>query len=390
VAAHRRSLRLRLETCALRISSSDFPPPACKYVPVRPTHAEVDLAAVRHNVRTIAQVVGPAELCAVVKADAYGHGDVPVAEAALEAGAGRLAVALVEEGVRLREAGIDAPILVLSEPGLRDAAELIHWNLTPTAYRIEFLQALATVADSVLEVHLKVDTGMHRVGAQPDSLKALLAAMDGRLRLGGIWTHLAVADEDPEFTHHQIEVFRKAVAGSGAPYHLANTAGALLFPSARADLVRVGLGTYGLHPCPPTRDVVELRSAMRVLSEVVYVQRLPAGSRPSYGRRRALDEDSSVATIPIGYADGMPRRLSATGGEVLIRGRRYPLAGTVTMDQIVVDVGDDPIEVGDQVVLIGRQGDEEIGADEWAKRVDTISYEIVCDIGPRVPRRYVE
>ncbi|MFP3913376.1 MAG: alanine racemase [Actinomycetota bacterium] len=356
---------------------------------MRPTHAEVDLGAIRHNVRTIARLVEPAEMCAVVKADAYGHGDVPVAEAALEAGAGRLAVALVEEGVRLREAGVDAPILVLSEPRPADAAEMIHWRLTPTAYRAGFLQALRAAAHAPLEVHLKVDTGMHRVGAQPHRLPELVEEVGGPLRLGGVWTHLAVADEDPEFTHHQIELFQKTVTGLDVSRHLANTAGAILFPEARRDLVRVGLGTYGLHPCAETRSVVRLLPAMRVLSEIVYTQRLPLGSRPSYGRRRALAADATVATVPIGYADGMPRRLSSTGGEVLIRGRRYPLAGTVTMDQIMVDVGDDHVEVGDEVVLVGHQGEEEVSADEWAQQLGTISYEVVCDIGPRVPRRYV-
>nr|MBO2500366.1 alanine racemase [Acidimicrobiia bacterium] len=355
---------------------------------VRPTHAEIDLAAIRHNVTAISRVVAPASYCAVVKADAYGHGDVPVAEAALEAGAACLAVALVEEGVRLREAGIEAPILVLSEPALTDAAEMVRWGLTPTAYRVDFLRALAEAADRPVDVHIKVDTGMHRVGAPLARLPELVDAVRPPLRLGGVWTHFAVADEDPEFTQLQIERFREAAAGLDVPSHLANTAGSLLFPAARADLVRVGLGTYGLHPCPATREVVDLRPALRVVSRVVYVQRLAAGERPSYGRRRALQKESNVATVPIGYADGVPRRLSATGGEVLIRGRRYPLAGTVTMDQIVVDVGDDPVEVGDEVVLIGRQGTEEITADEWAEKTDTISYEVVCDIGPRVPRRY--
>ncbi|HEX7098968.1 MAG TPA: alanine racemase [Acidimicrobiia bacterium] len=355
---------------------------------MRPTHAEIDLAAIRHNVAEIGRVVAPAKFCAVVKADAYGHGDVPVAEAALEAGAACLAVALVEEGVRLREAGIEAPILVLSEPSHSDAAEVVRWRLTPTAYRVEFLHALAKAADQPLDVHIKIDTGMHRVGAPVARLHELVGEVAGPLRLGGVWTHFAVADEDPEYTEIQIERFQKAVAGLDVPFHLANTAGALLFPAARGDLVRVGLGTYGLHPCPETRDVVQLRPALRVVSQVVYVQRLAAGERPSYGRRRALEKEAKVATVPIGYADGIPRRLSATGGEVLIRGRRYPLAGTVTMDQIVVDVGDDPVEVGDEVVLIGHQGAEEISADEWARKVDTISYEVVCDIGPRVPRRY--
>ncbi len=360
----------------------------CQYCAVRPTYAEIDLAAVRHNVAEMIRLVAPARYCAVVKADGYGHGDVPVAEAALEAGADCLAVALVEEGVRLREAGIEAPIVVLSEPSLGDASEIVRWGLTATAYRIGFLRALAEAADRPVEVHLKVDTGMHRVGAPASRLPELLDAVQEPLRLGAIWTHFAVADEDPEFTDAQIDRFRKAVAGLEVPFHLANTAGALLFPAARADMVRVGLGTYGLYPCPASREVVDLRPAMRVVSQAVYVRRLPAGARPSYGRRRTLEREANVVTVPIGYADGIPRRLSATGGEVLIRGRRYPLAGTVTMDQIVVDVGDDPVEVGDEVVLIGRQGSEEISADEWAEKTDTISYEVVCDIGPRVPRRY--
>jgi alanine racemase len=354
---------------------------------VRPTRAEIDLDAIRHNVSVLADLVAPAAMCTVVKADAYGHGDVPVAEAALEAGASWLAVALVEEGVRLREAGVESPILLLSEPRVGDAPEVVHWRLTPTAYRSEFISALAREAEGPLDVHVKLDTGMHRVGAPAEALADLVGAILPPLRLGAIWTHFAVADEDPDFTGLQIEHFRRAVAGLNVPFHLANTAGAVLFPRARADLVRVGLGTYGLHPCPETRQVVELRPAMRVVSRVSYVRRLPAGSRPSYGRRRALGAESTVATVPIGYADGMPRLLSDSG-EVLIGGRRHPLAGTVTMDQIVVDMGNDPVRVGDEVVLIGRQGDEEVTADDWARLVGTISYEIVCAIGARVPRRH--
>src|SRR5690606_19030556 len=211
-----------------------------------------------------------------------------------------------------------------------------------------------------------------------------------RVRLAGMWSEAPGAGEDPEYTRGQIARFEDALGDRNVPVHLANTAGAILFPEARGSLVRVGLGTYGLHPCPPTRDVIELQPALSVVSEVIYRQRLPAGERPSYGRRRPLARESTVVTVPIGYADGVPRLLSSTGGEVLIGGRRYPLAGTVTMDQILIDVGDDPVSVGDQVTLIGRQGDEEITADEWAEKVDTISYEVVCDIGPRVPRRYKE
>ena len=358
---------------------------------MRPTYAQIDLGAVRHNVAELVSLVAPARVCAVVKADGYGHGDVPVAEAAVEAGAALLAVALVEEGVRLREAGIEAPILVLSEPITTDAAEIVRWGLTPTAYRTEFVRALASVATEPIDVHVKIDTGMHRVGAAPGALKGMVDAIGTgtALRLGGVWTHFAVADEDPEFTKRQIELFREVVGDPSIPVHLANTAGAVLFPEARGDLVRTGLGTYGLHPCPDTRPFVDLRPAMSVASKVVHLQRLPGGARPSYGRRRPLADEATVATVPIGYADGMPRRLSATGGEVLIGGRRHALAGTVTMDQIVIDVGDYPAAIGDEVVLIGRQGDEEIGADEWAEKVETISYEIVCGIGPRVPRKYI-
>lgn len=359
---------------------------------MRPTRAEIDLGAVRHNVGELIRTVAPAQVCAVVKADGYGHGDVPVAEAAVEAGAGLVAVALVEEGVRLREAGFEAPILVLSEPVTTDAAEIVRWGLTPCAYRTEFIRALASVATEPLDVHIKIDTGMHRVGAPPGALRGLVDAVvtSSQLRLGGVWTHFAVADEDPEFTNHQIEIFNEAVAPLEVPVHLANTAGAILNPAARGDLVRIGLGTYGLHPCPETRPLVDLRPVMRVVSKVVHLQRLPAGTRPSYGRIRPLPADATVATVPVGYADGVPRRLSSTGAEVLIGGKRRPLAGTVTMDQLVVDVGDDPVAIGDEVVLIGRQGDAEITADEWAERVDTISYEIVCDIGPRVPRQYID
>lgn len=355
---------------------------------MRPTWAEIDLSAIRHNVNRISQLVEPARYCAVVKADGYGHGDVPVAEAALEAGAACVAVALVEEGIRLREAGIDAPILILSEPPIDDIPDVVHWRLSPAVYRTEFLRALAAAAQGPVDVHLKVDTGMHRVGARPEQLPELLEEVKEPLRLGAIWTHFAVADEDPEYTRAQIQRFREAVGSHPGPFHLANTAGALLFPDARADLVRVGLGTYGLYPCAAAREAVDLRPAMQVVSEVTFLQRLAAGERPSYGRRRRLERESTIATVPIGYADGVPRRLSSTGGEVLIRGRRYPLAGTVTMDQIVVDVGDDPVEVGDRVVLIGSSGVEEIGADEWAECIDTISYEIVCSFGARVPRRY--
>lgn len=365
-------------------------------VVVRPSWVEVDLSAIADNVRSIAAAVAPAEVCAVVKADGYGHGDVPVAEAALEAGAHRLAVALVDEGVRLREAGIEAPILLLSEPIEPDAAAVVEWRLTPTVYRAAFLHRVVSAAPRGYPIHVKVDTGMHRVGAPPDvAFDLCRAAVDHGLRLEGVWTHFAVSEEDRDFTATQLGRLERFVGRLRADgfdpeiVHASNTAGALGHPDARIDMVRAGIGVYGLRPVPGFAAEIPLRPAMRVISRVSYVSRHPAGTRPSYGRIRPLPAESTVATVPIGYADGVARRLGRAGGGVLIRGKRYPFAGQVTMDQVVVDVGDDPVDVGDEVVLLGRQGDAEISADEWAERLDTINYEIVCSFGPRLPRRYV-
>lgn len=369
---------------------------------MRPSYVEVDLGAVASNVATLTELVAPAEMCTVVKADGYGHGDVPVAEAALRGGATRLAVALVEEGIRLREAGIDVPILLLSEPPADALEHVVRWRLTPTLYRPGSAHRLAAVVAghdvAGFPVHYKVDTGMHRVGASPAEALTEIEAVTNEpaLALEGVWTHFAVAEEDPDFTHEQLEVLlavRAMVDGAGTRiplWHAANTAGAIRHPEARLDMVRVGLGTYGLLPAPEVGAELGLRPAMRVVSHVSHVRRHEAGARPSYGRVRALAGAATVATVPIGYADGYARRLTDTGGEVLIHGRRHPLAGTVTMDQIVVDVGDDDVAVGDEVVLLGSQGPVDVTADELAHRLGTINYEIVCDWGPRLPRRYVE
>ncbi|MFZ0013766.1 MAG: alanine racemase [Acidimicrobiia bacterium] len=356
---------------------------------VRPTYAEIDLDAIRHNVAAFADLIAPAALCTVVKADAYGHGDVPVAAAAVEAGAQFLAVALVEEGARLREAGIETPIILLSEPPNADAPDVARWELQPTAYSTEFVTALDETGVAI-PVHVKVDTGMHRVGARPERVPDVIDGIGraGQLELSSLWTHFSVADEDPVFTREQIERFDTVAARFRPPMtHLANTAGAALFPQARRDLCRVGLGTYGLHPCAATVDVIDLQPAMRVVTHVSHVQRLDGGERPSYGRVREIEGPTTVVTAPIGYADGFSRMLTADG-VALVGGRRCRLAGTVTMDQIVIDVGDIDVDVGEEVVLLGSQAGAEITADEWADRLGTISYEIVCTIGPRVPRRF--
>ncbi len=368
---------------------------------MRPSWIEVDVAAIAANVAAIAATVAPARLCAVVKADAYGHGDVPVADVALANGADRLAVALVEEGARLRDAGIRAPILLLSEPILEDLDAVVELDLTPTLSRRDSCETLARSAArrrrTPYAVHVKLDTGMHRAGVAEEEALTLARIVhdDPRLTLEGVWTHFPVAEEDPAFTAGQTRAllaFRERLtrAGIAVPLlHAANTAAALGDPATRLDMVRVGLGLYGLRPAPGIAADLSLRPAMRVVSHVSHLRRLPAGARPSYGRRRPLPRPSTVATVPIGYADGMTRRLSAVGGEVLIGGRRRPLAGTVTMDQIVVDVGDDPVGLGDEVVVLGTQGEGRIDAEEWARRLDTITYEVVCRFGARLPRRHL-
>jgi alanine racemase len=375
----------------------------------RPAWAEIDLAAIAHNAAVLAHLAAPAELCAVVKAHGYGHGGPAVARAALAGGATRLAVALVDEGVELREHGVTAPVLLLSECDPAAAPTAVAYGLTPTLYSAEGIAAFTAAAGAArrpVDVHVKVDTGMHRVGARPEDLPGIAAAVQGEalLRLEGVWTHLPVADgervEDGAFTEGQLDLFDRlvadlAAAGIRAPLlHTANTAGTVAFPRSRHDLVRCGLGLYGYLPGGPVRDAFveqasgrRLRPAMALKARVVAVRALDAGERPSYGRRRPLPTRALVATVPIGYADGVPRSLFDGGYEVLIGGVRRPLAGAVTMDQIVVDCGDDDsVRPGDEVVLLGRQGSEVITADDWAALLGTISYEVVCGVGPRMPR----
>jgi alanine racemase len=363
----------------------------------RPAWAEVDLGAIGANTATLAAIAAPAALCAVVKANGYGHGAVPVAQAALAHGASWLAVALTAEAVELREAGIGAPILVLSEPPESDHATVARYGLTPTVYSERAIESLAAAASDRLRVHLKVDTGMHRVGAAPGDVvrlaKSILAHRT--LELGGVWTHCAVADEPGHpMTAVQGERFdavlrELADAGIDVPIaHAANSAATIDHAELRHDLVRCGIALYGIDPSPALHGRVALQPAMRVVSRVAHVQRIPKGDAVSYGLRRPMPRDTVVATVPLGYADGVPRRLFDVGGQVLVRGARRDLAGVVTMDQLMVDCGDDPIERGDEVVLIGEQGDERVAAEEWATRLGTIGYEIVCGISARVPRVY--
>jgi alanine racemase len=382
----------------------------------RPTRADVDAAAIARNTRRLLEAAGEgAQLCAVVKADGYGHGAVTAARAALVGGASWLAVALVEEGIALREAGIQAPVLVLSEPPPAAASVLVAYALTPTVYRPEFVAALeeaAAVHDAPVQVHVKLDTGMVRVGVAPADRDALFAqlAASARLEVEGVQTHLARADEpDAATTGEQLDRFAEGLAAvrsaglSPQLVHVANTAGTLLHtPAWRAvidagapgsvPLVRAGIGIYGLDAGAQVEAAAHgLEPALRLVSEVSHVRHVEQGTPVSYGHRWASPAAGWLATVPIGYADGVPRTLTGRL-DVLHAGRRRPVVGTVTMDQVLVWCGDDVPAVGDEVVLIGPQsaadggGTLRIGMEEWATALGTITYEIATGIGARVPR----
>ena len=373
---------------------------------LRPAWVEVDLAAVTANVAHICEVVAPSAVCAVVKADGYGHGAVPVARAAIAGGAVRLAVALAEEGHELRQAGVEVPVIVLSEPAPEAMQLVVEDNLTPTIYTQRGLAALLDAVAlrgrvTAVPVHLKVDTGMHRVGASPGDVLELAHAVAANpaLSLEGLYTHLAVADDlaDP-YTEEQLASFdgvvRALAAGGTLPglLHAANSAGALVHPASRYQMVRPGIAIYGLAPSSSMRGhpaVQPLMPALSFKAEVSFSKEVAAGEGLSYGLHYRLSVSSVIATVPVGYGDGAPRRLSQVGGEVLIAGRRRPIAGSVTMDQILVDCGPGAeVRAGDEVVLIGRQGAEEVPAWEWAERLGTIAYEVTCALSPRLPRIY--
>ena len=382
---------------------------------MRPTSAIVDLAALQANAAELARRAAPAGLCAVVKADGYGHGAVATARAALAGGATWLAVALVEEGIELRQAGVTAPILLLSEPRPTEMVEVVAYDLRPSVYSATGLAAAAaaaTTGDRRLRVHLKVDTGMNRVGAHPDDVALLASAIEARvqLHLEGVWTHCAVADElgnphtDVQLERYE-QVLKALEADLGAPEpgsfrrHAANSA--LLLAAGRPDaspirrrgrydMVRAGIALYGLPPSAELRNEVQgLRPVMQLQTQVSFVKSVAAGEGVSYGLAYRLDSDSDVATLPIGYADGVRRDYGLRGGAVLIRGRRRPVVGVVTMDQLMVDCGQESdVSVGDEAVLIGTQGDQSISAADVADSLGTIPYEVVCDVGRRVRRHY--
>ena len=334
----------------------------------------------------------PTPLCAVVKANGYGHGAAEVARTVLSAGATWLAVATVEEGVELRQAGIDAPILVLSEQNA-SLQEAVDFGLTPTVYTLDGVAALDAIAKDGerLKVHVGLDTGMRRVGVEPDELATVLEAVQSSntLEVEAAWTHCPVADEpDNPFTDGQLSRFDAAVAASELPTHVANSAVAFTRPDRNAFMVRCGISLYGIDPDPALAGQVELRPALTLRSQVTFAKRIEAGEAVGYGHRWTATEPTGIATVPIGYADGVRRNLGLRGGHVLIGGHRHRIVGVVAMDQLMVDVGDHEVAVGDEVILIGSQGDEQITAWDVATTLDTIAYEVICAIGERVPRHY--
>ena len=363
----------------------------------RPTVVEVDLDAVRDNVRKL--LPARAELLAVVKADGYGHGDAAAARAALEAGASWLGVATVEEGLGLRDRGISAPILGLSEFPPGSEKEALAAGLTPSVYTAEGLVGAAEAAGAIgrrVDVHLKVDTGMHRVGVWPPAAAVAFARriLEAGLVLQGLLTHFADSEQDREGTLEQLRRLlevRDSLAREGIEpelMHAANSAATIALPETHLDMVRPGAAVYGLDPGEGLGPAFALRPALAWRSAVTMVKRLPAGERVSYGGRYTLDVDATIATVAVGYEDGFWRALGGRA-QVLIRGRRHPVVGTVTMDQVLVDCADAEVAPGDEVVLIGSQGDQRITAEELASHAGTIGREIVTGISERVPREYI-
>ncbi len=370
----------------------------------RPAWIEVDRTVLERNALKMANVVAPSVLCAVVKADGYGHGAIESAKAFVKGGAHWLAVAVVEEGIELRRAGIDEPILLLSEPLGGGMEEAVVHKLVPTIYThegiVQLVQAtkkLGSQGEST-QFHIKVDTGMHRVGCAPGQLVDLveLASQFREITLSGLWTHFALADDlSSDFSRAQISQFDAVVdqaltgVNQTVVVHMANSAAAGRYEEARRDMVRCGISLYGYSPIDGPEEPT-FESAMALKARVSFVKEVPENSGLSYGHQYVTEHQTTIATVPIGYADGVPRRYGSCGGHVLIGGKPCRVVGAVTMDQLLVDCGRvTKVQVGDEVVLLGSQGDEKITARDWAKWLSVITYEVVCGFTGRLPRIWV-
>jgi len=366
---------------------------------LRPTVAEINLQAIRKNVRFVVEKVSPAEVMAVVKANAYGHGAVEVAKAALQANAKYLGVATLEEGIHLRGNGFVCPIIVLGSFSIEQAAVFSQYKLSAVVQEEAQLQALSEAVgknQQTVDIHLKIDTGMGRLGCRFEQSLAFIrqAFQCNGLFVAGLLTHFACSDwRDKSFTNLQLQRFEGIVAkieaeGFDVPLkHAANSGAILDFPQSNLNLVRLGLSMYGYYPSDETSRYSELEPALTWKSKVLFIKDVKAGESVSYNRQYIAETDIKIAIVPVGYADGYRRGLS-NKAEALIRGKRFRIAGMVCMDQIMVVVNSD-IQVGDEVVLMGRQGGGEVSIYELAKILNTIPYEITTGISSRAPRTYV-
>lgn len=365
-----------------------------------PTRIVVDLSAVQHNLRLLKQHAGPrVSVMAVVKANAYGHGAVEVAKAAVQAGVLWLGVSSVAEGVELRENGVTARILVMGYTPASLAREAMRHHLSVTIYDPDVATAFSRAAVECQQpacAHIKIDTGMGRLGLLPDAAAVgidAIASLDG-IQVEGIFTHFSCADSDPDYTREQLRRFRQVIAGRDALWlHACNSAGMMGYPEAHFNLVRPGISLYGLSPYGPAEPrsplVRQLRPALSFKTRIASVKALPDGAPVGYGARYHCEGPRRVAVIPVGYGDGF-RRTPHNFGEVLLHGRRAPILGSVCMDQCMIDVTHiASVQIEDEVVLIGEQGGARITADEIAARLGTVNYEVVTALTARPHRTYV-
>lgn len=367
------------------------------------THVRIHLDHIRFNIEGVRQAVGKdRQILIAVKANAYGHGAVEVSRLAEQTGVDWLGVATVPEGIQLREVGIRLPILKFSPVFEDEMLAALYHDLALTVCTMEnitALQARCAAEKMKARVHLKVETGMGRIGVAIPEAPAMAAYIEDHcpnLALEGVYTHLPVSDDpDPHYTQAQIQRFKAAVETINAAInrrialaHCANSGAVLGHEPGWLDLVRPGIMVYGYYPDPRTPHSIPLKPGMSFLTRVSFIKKVAAGTSIGYGRTWIAPQDTWIATIPAGYADGF-NRLFSNRGRVLIKGRSYPVVGRVCMDQSMVDLGPSTdVQVGDEVVLMGRSGDEEITCDEWAQQLNTITYEVTCQINPRVARVY--
>jgi alanine racemase len=374
----------------------------CSIVERRPTVAIVDRSAIRHNFKKIREKILPdIKVLAVVKADAYGHGAVEVARVLESIGCDIFGVALCEEGMELREAGIKAPIVVLGGSYPNQPKEFLRYNLTPVVFNTDtalLLNEHARKSRTVINIHVKVDTGMGRLGFLPDQIGSFLKKLKKleNIELEGILSHFAEVDEeDKSYSKKQLDCFLevlnvvKKMDYEPKLIHMANSAAIVDYPSAHFNLVRPGIMLYGSYPNKRFKGKIELRAVMKLKTEVIQLKRVSRGFSVSYGRRYVTDKETVIATIPIGYSDGYPRCLSGSG-DMLVSGKRARVIGMVCMDLTMLDVSDiDGVSVGDEVVVMGRQNEEEITVDDIAEKAGMIPYDVLCGINKRVPRVYI-